>query len=76
VIRPCALLLAAGAAIGVASALVIAPSFTSLLHGVEPDDTPTLVMAPLVLVSVGISAAVLASIRLLWTGPAETLRTE
>jgi putative ABC transport system permease protein len=77
VIRPCAGVIVAGSAAGIAGALaVVAPLLASLLHGVSPVDRSILATAPAVLISVGILAAVLASARVLWAAPAETLRSD
>lgn len=76
VVRPCAGVTVAGAATGVVGAQAVTPSLASLLHGVDPADVPTLLAAPTVLVAVGIIAAVLASARVLWAAPGETLRGE
>ncbi|MGH9384585.1 MAG: ABC transporter permease, partial [Vicinamibacterales bacterium] len=76
VIKPCAVLLLAGAVLGMIGAVGAAPALASLLHGVKPVDAPTLAMAPLVLGAVGIVAAVLAARRVLKADPAAALRSE
>ena len=76
VLRPSAGVIVAGSAAGIVGALAAAPMLSSLLHGVDPDDRLMLAMAPVVLMSIGSLAAVLASARVLWVAPAETLRTE
>jgi ABC-type antimicrobial peptide transport system permease subunit len=73
-IRPCAVILVVGAAIGVLGALSIGPGLTSLLHGVTPDDPSTLMAVPIVLCAMGILAAFLAAVRVLRADPAEILR--
>jgi putative ABC transport system permease protein len=75
-IRPCAGIILAGSAAGIAGALAVAPLLASLLHGVSPVDKSMFAAAPAVLISVGILAAVLASAQVLWAAPAETLRSE
>jgi putative ABC transport system permease protein len=76
ILRPCAGVILAGSAAGIVGALAVAPLLSSLLHGVDPSDRSMLATAPAVLMSVGILAAVLASARVLWVAPAETLRSE
>jgi ABC-type antimicrobial peptide transport system permease subunit len=76
VVRPCAAVLAAGAAIGIVGAFGVRPALASLLHGVEPEDASTLVAAPMLLCVVGIAAAILAAGRVLRVDPAATLRGE
>jgi predicted lysophospholipase L1 biosynthesis ABC-type transport system permease subunit len=76
VVRPCAAILAAGAAIGVVGALGVGPALATLLHGVGPADISTLVAAPVLLAAVGMAAAILAAARVLRADPAATLRGE
>jgi ABC-type antimicrobial peptide transport system permease subunit len=76
VIRPSAGVILAGSLAGVLGALAAAPFLASVLHGVDPADRSMLGAAPLVLMSVGILAAVLASARVVWIAPAETLRSD
>jgi predicted permease len=76
VIRPCAWVLLAGSVAGIAGALAVAPLLASLLHGVDPADSSMLAAGPVVLISVGILAGLLASARVLRVEPAETLRSE
>jgi ABC-type antimicrobial peptide transport system permease subunit len=76
VIRPCAGVILAGSAAGIAGALAVAPLLASLLHGVDPADRSLLATAPAVLMGIGMLAALLASARILWVAPAETLRSE
>ena len=73
-IRPCAILVAAGAAAGVLGATAFAPHLASLLHGVDATDPFSLVAGPAVLIAAGLVAALLASWRVLRAAPAETLR--
>jgi putative ABC transport system permease protein len=60
VVRPCAVVLAIGAALGLVGAVGIGPALASLLHGVRPADIPTLAAAPIVLAALGLVAAMLA----------------
>ena len=60
----------------IVGALAGAPLLSSLLHGVDPSDRSTLATAIVVLISTGVLAALLASVRVLWIAPADTLRTE
>jgi putative ABC transport system permease protein len=76
VIRPCAAILAAGAALGIVGAVSAGPALASLLHGVSPADVPTLAVAPVLLGAMGMLAAVLAARRVLRADPAATLRSE
>jgi hypothetical protein len=76
VIRPCAVILAAGAALGIVGAVSVGPMLASLLHGVGPADVHTLAVAPVLLGAMGILAAVLAARRVLRADPAATLRSE
>jgi predicted permease len=75
VIRPSAAILAVGTTLGLVGALAAGPALASLLHGVNPDDPPTLMMAPALLGIVGILAALVAGARVLRSDPATTLRT-
>jgi putative ABC transport system permease protein len=75
VMRPCAAIILAGSAVGVAGALAVGPLLGSLLHGIDPADIRMLAAAPVVLIAIGILAAVLASARVLWAEPADTLRS-
>ncbi len=76
VIRPCAAVLAAGAALGMLGSLSVGPSLASLLHGVEPADEATLGTAPLLLGVAGMLAALAAAWRVLQADPATSLRCE
>jgi hypothetical protein len=76
VIRPSAAILALGTMLGAMGALAAGPALASLLHGINPDDPPTLLMAPALLGAVGIVAALVAGARVLRTDPAATLRSE
>ena len=76
VVRPCAVVLVIGAAIGVLGALLAGPALASLLHGVGPSDVWALGLAPMLLGTIGALAAVLAAWRVLHADPATTLRSE
>jgi len=76
VVRPCAMVLAAGTALGLAGAVSVGPALASLLHGVRPADLPTLAVAPLLLAALGLVSALLAATRVLRADPAATLRSE
>ena len=76
VVRPCAVVLVIGAALGVLGALSVGPALASLLHGVGPTDVWALGLAPMLLGIIGALAAVLAARRVLHADPATTLRSE
>ena len=76
VLRPCAMILAAGVAIGVLGARSAGPALASLLHGVSARDLPSLVFAPALLSLVGVAGALLAVLRVLRADAAATLRNE
>jgi putative ABC transport system permease protein len=76
VVRPCAVVLGIGTALGFAGSVSVGPALASLLHGVRPADFPTLATAPILLVALGLVAAVLAAVRVLRADPAATLRSE
>jgi predicted permease len=76
VIRPCAAILGGGAGIGVLGALTAGPALQSLMHGVRPADTYTMMFAPAILGVVGLISALLAAARVLRADPAATLREQ
>lgn len=76
VIRPCAVVLAAGVVLGILGAVSVGRGLSSLLHGVSHSDVPTLIVAPIFLGATGILATVLAARRVLRVDPAATLRCE
>lgn len=76
VIRPCMLVLAAGATLGLLGAVGMGPVLGSLLSGVAATDLETLVAAPMLLAGIGIVAAMVAAIGVLRAEPAATLRSE
>ena len=74
VVRPCAVVLGAGTALGILGAFNAGPALSTLLHGVGAADTLTLTIAPLLLSSTGLLAAIVAARRVLRNDPAATLR--
>jgi putative ABC transport system permease protein len=76
VIRPSAIVVAAGTLLGVVGAVSVGPALASFLHGVVPTTVSNLAGAPILLSSVGMVAALTAAVRVLRTDPAETLRGE
>ena len=64
-VRPCAVVLGAGTAIGLAGSVSVGPTMASLLHGVAPTDLPTLVGAPVLLIGIGTLSAGIAASRVL-----------
>jgi putative ABC transport system permease protein len=76
VIRPCAVVLVIGAMLGVLGALSAGPALASLLHGVGRTDVWALGLAPMLLLTSGALAAVLAARRVLQADPSRTLRSE
>jgi hypothetical protein len=65
----------AGPAPGILGA-VTGPALKSLLQGVHPSAAPTLALAPVLLGTMGMLAAVLAARRVLRADPAATLQSE
>jgi putative ABC transport system permease protein len=76
VIRPCAVVLIIGTALGLLGAVSVGPALASLLHGVRAGDVPTLAVAPFLLGSLGLFSAILAALRVLHADPAATLRAQ
>ena len=76
VIRPCVVVLAAGATLGLLGAVSMGPVLGSLLSGVAATDLTTLVAAPVLLAAIGFIAAMVAAIGVLGAEPASTLRGE
>jgi putative ABC transport system permease protein len=76
VIRPCAVVLTIGMALGLVGAVSVGPALASLLHGVRASDVPTLAVAPFLLGSLGLLSAILAAMRVLDADPAATLRAQ
>jgi putative ABC transport system permease protein len=66
----------AGAAIGLAGALIVARLMSSLLYGVKPSDAPSLLAAFAVLVSVALLACYIPARRATAVDPTVTLRQE
>jgi len=67
-------LLAAGAAIGVPLALMLGGAIRGVLYGVTTTDPVSMIVAPALLVAVGLAAAYLPARRASRVDPAETLR--
>jgi putative ABC transport system permease protein len=76
VMRPGAAALVAGAVVGFALSIGAGRWMTALLHGIQPSDPATLLVAPVLLAVVGLVAASLAAAKVLRTDPAESLRRE
>ena len=76
VVRQAAVLVAVGAATGMAGAAASSRVLESLLHGVSSDDLLTFVAAPLVLVAVALVACWLPARRATRVDPIEALRVE
>ena len=70
------LTLLVGTAVGIAIALALARFVASLLYGVKPTDTATLVGAAVVLLLVGIGAALVPAWRASQIDPMQTLNSE
>ena len=69
-----AILVAAGAIAGMALSLWLSPFVASLLYGVQPHDTATLLGAFIVLASVGVVAGAIPASKAARTNPATVLR--
>jgi hypothetical protein len=76
VMRPGAAVLFAGGVVGFALSIGAGRWMTALLHGIQPSDPTTLLVAPVLLVIVGLVAASLAAAKVLRTDPAESLRRD
>jgi predicted permease len=76
VMRPSALVLAAGTTAGIAIALGTGRWMTALLHGITAADPSTLVAVPLFLGAVSLIASLLAAARVLRANVATTLRLD
>jgi putative ABC transport system permease protein len=66
----------AGAAVGLAGALVLGPLIASLLSGVEASDALTLTAVPLVIVVMALLACVLPARRAAQIAPLDAMRSE
>jgi hypothetical protein len=73
-LRPCAILLAAGAGTGVLVAIGLSPRLAALLYQVDPRDRLTLASAPALLCLTGLIAAAGAVAKILRADPTITLR--
>jgi ABC-type antimicrobial peptide transport system permease subunit len=76
VMRPCALMMAAGAALGVVGAWSVGPALRALLRGIDPADPGTLAATPAALGLFGLLVAAAAARRVLVADFAATLRDE
>lgn len=65
-----------GAAVGMAAALAVSQLLTSVLYGISPGDPLTFVLAPLLLIGVGLLACYLPARRAARVNPLESLRLE
>jgi predicted permease len=74
VVRRVLLLVGLGAATGLVASVWLSGFLEALLYGLEPRDTPTLVGAVLVLLSVGLIAGALPALRAARIEPATVLR--
>jgi hypothetical protein len=75
-VGPCAVVVIAGAGVGVLGALAAGRALASLLHGVGSADPWVLSAAPVLLGIAGAVAAAIAGRRVLRADPATTLRSE
>ena len=64
----------AGIAAGIVASALLAPLMRGLLFGIQPVDVASFVVAPLVLLAVGIAACLLPARRAATVDPAEVLR--
>jgi putative ABC transport system permease protein len=69
-----AILVASGAVAGIAVSLWLSRFVASLLYGVQPQDTATLLAAFIVLASVGLVAGAIPASKASRTNPATVLR--
>jgi predicted permease len=76
VMRPSAVAIGLGLAIGLVATLGAGRWMTSLLYGVTPTDPATLAIVLSILSATGLAAATLAAARVLRTDPAPVLRAE
>ena len=76
VVREGLVLAAAGAAVGVAAAMALAPALRSLLYGVQPMDIPTFAIVTTLLFIVAAAAAYLPARRATAVDPTTALRAE
>jgi ABC-type antimicrobial peptide transport system permease subunit len=76
VVRPCAAVLGAGTALGLLLSVSVGPAMAFLLHGVDPTDVPSFVIAPVLLVGIGMIAAGIAASRVLRTSASVALQSD
>ena len=69
-------LAAAGAALGVAGALIVSHLMAGLLYGVSPNDLPTFAGVTLVLTTVALAASYILALRAMRLDPITTLHSE
>jgi putative ABC transport system permease protein len=69
-------LAAAGAALGVAGALIVSHLMAGLLYGVSPNDLPTFAATTLVLTAVALAASYIPALRAMRLDPLVALRYE
>jgi ABC-type antimicrobial peptide transport system permease subunit len=69
-------LAAAGAALGVAGALIVSHLMAALLYGVSPTDLPTFVGVTVVLTLVALAASYIPALRAMRLDPITTLHSE
>jgi predicted permease len=69
-------LVAAGAALGVAGALIVSHLMAGLLYGVSPNDLPTFAGVTLVLTTVALAASYIPALRAMRVDPITTLHSE
>jgi putative ABC transport system permease protein len=73
-IKQIGIAIAAGLAIGMASAIALSNNLAPFLYGVSPSDRVSFVVAPIVLLLAGIAACVVPARRVARTDPIEVLR--
>jgi putative ABC transport system permease protein len=66
----------AGALVGVAASALLAPAISSQLFGVNPHDTTTLALVPIVLVAIAVLAGWVPALRATRVDPLVALRTD
>jgi predicted permease len=76
ILRRGLVLAAAGAALGVAGALIVSHLMAGLLFGVSPNDLPTFAGVTLVLTSVALAASYIPALRAMRLDPITTLHAE
>jgi len=66
----------AGAALGVAGALIVSHLMVGLLYGVSPSDLPTFAVVTLVLTAVALAASYIPALRAMRLDPNAILHSE